>query len=214
MTTPPLEKNLIDLWPTRILKRYLEEFEEPNRLLLKLIRDMEKDHRNITTKYQENNLLNLDHPSTNWLRQCVNEAVIEYLKSTSIDYPVDWQIQAWPNINRLGDYHDSHNHPHAYLSGTYYLKIPSNPEIGSRLDTRPNHITLYDPRSGINMSSIDKDPYVDPEYTILPEPGLLMLWPAFVNHFVHPNFSKKIRVSISFNIVLKWSEKFLPSQSY
>ena len=95
--------------------------------------------------YQQNNLLNLNQPCTNWLRSNINDAVVNYFKSTLINYAIDWQIHAWPNINRLGDYHDPHNHPHSYLSGTYYLKIPSNPEIGRRPDNRPNHITLYDP---------------------------------------------------------------------
>ena len=207
-------EDLIDLWPTRILKRTLNAFDEPNSQLIKLIREMEKKKKNITTDYQQNNLLNLNQPCTNWLRSNINDAVVNYFKSTLINYAIDWQIHAWPNINRLGDYHDPHNHPHSYLSGTYYLKIPSNPEIGRRPDNRPNHITLYDPRSGVNMSSIDKDLYVDPEFTVLPQPGLLMLWPAFINHFVHPNFSQKPRISISFNIVLKWSANFLPAQDY
>ena len=171
---------------------------------------MEKTDRNVTTNYTENNILNIDHPGTNWLRDSLNKAVISYMAALAIDYTVDWQIHSWPNINRLGDYHDPHNHPHSYLSGTYYLKVPNTKEIGSRKDSRPNHITLYDPRPGINMNSISKDPYIDPEFTIFPEPGLLMLWPAFLNHFVHPNFSKKTRISISFNIILKWSNQYLP----
>ena len=63
------------------------------------------------------------------------------------------------------------------------------------------------------MAAIKKDPNIDPEYTILPEPGLLLLWPAFINHFAHPNLSKETRISVSFNIVLEWSENFLPDQS-
>ena len=62
------------------------------------------------------------------------------------------------------------------------------------------------------MGSIRNDPYVDPEFTILPVPGQLMLWPAFLNHFVHPNLSKETRVSVSFNIILKWADHYLPSQ--
>ena len=203
---------IVDLWPTRMLRRNLPDFEATNRELLKLIREMEKTNRNLTTDYRDNNLLNLDHPGTNWLRGEVNNSVIYYLQSIGIDYPVDWQIHAWANVNRMGDYHDLHNHPHCYLSGTYYVKVPRNAEAGGRKDLRPNRITFYDPRPGINMGSIRNDPYIDPEFTILPEPGLLMLWPAFLNHFVHPNLSKETRISVSFNIILKWAEHYLPSQ--
>ena len=62
------------------------------------------------------------------------------------------------------------------------------------------------------MQSIRNGPYEDPELTILPEPGLLMLWPAFLNRFVHPNLSEETRVSISFNIILKWADHYIPSQ--
>ncbi|MGF1610571.1 MAG: putative 2OG-Fe(II) oxygenase [Kiloniellales bacterium] len=46
-----------------------------------------------------------------------------------------------------------------------------------------------------------------------PSPGLLLLWPAFLFHFVHPNLSREPRISISFNVVLKWSDDYLPRQS-
>ena len=64
------------------------------------------------------------------------------------------------------------------------------------------------------MGSIAKDPNIDPEFTVHPEPGILMLWPAFLNHFIHPNLTKQTRISISFNIILKWSNDYLPEQSY
>ncbi len=203
---------VVDLWPTKLLRRRLADFEEPNRALLKLIRDMEKTNRNLTTDYRDNNLLNQDRPGANWLREEVNGSVIQYLQTIGIGYPVDWQIHAWANVNRMGDYHDLHNHPHCYLSGTYYVKVPTENEAGGRRDLRPNRITFYDPRPGVNMVSIKNDPYIDPEFTVMPEPGLLMLWPAFLNHFVHPNLSKETRVSISFNIILKWADHYLPTQ--
>lgn len=202
-----------DLWPTKLYNRKIDGFSEPNRALLKLVRDLDKANKNVTVAYRDNNILNMDHPGTNWLRQEVNQSVIEYLQTIGIDYAVNWQIHAWANINRKGDYHDAHNHPHSYLSGTYYLKVPSPATQGrNRSDVRPGHITFYDPRPGINMISIKNDPYVDPEHTILPEPGQLMMWPAFLNHFVHPNLSNETRISISFNIILKWSDEYLPTQ--
>ncbi len=62
------------------------------------------------------------------------------------------------------------------------------------------------------MTAIKGDPYVNPEHTVKPEPGMLLMWPAFINHFVHPNLSRQTRVSISFNIMLKWSDDYLPKQ--
>ena len=84
--------------------------------------------------------------------------------------------------------------------------------MGEDVTFWPNRISSYDPRPNVNMVSIKNDPYVDPESTILPEPGLLLLWPTFLNHFVHPNLSKEIRVSVSFNIILKWADYYIPDQ--
>ncbi|MBM09155.1 MAG: hypothetical protein CMF69_06210 [Magnetovibrio sp.] len=204
---------ILDLWPTKLVKKKLENAEEANSELIKLIREWEKTNKSLTTDYRENNPFELDTPATNWLRSEVNQTIIEYLKAIGINFSVDWQIHGWANVNRTGDYHDPHNHPHCYLSGTYYVRIPKLPSTRrQRSDVRPNHITFYDPRTPFNMQSIQGDPYIDPEFTVLPEPGLLMLWPASLMHFVHPNLSEQTRVSISFNIILKWASHYLPSQ--
>lgn len=204
----------LDLFPTKMVRAELDDFEAPTQDLIKLIREMEKANKGLTTDYRENNPLEYDREGPNWLRAQINQTVIAYLQSIGIDYSVNWQIHAWANINRAGDYHDPHNHPHAYLSGTYYLKIPGEgAKKRQRSDVRPNAITFYDPRTGFNMSSIRNDPYVDPELTVMPKPGLLMMWPAALMHFVHPNLSDETRISLSFNIVLKWSDEYLPAQS-
>jgi len=208
------ENEIIDLWPTKMVRRHLADSVSWNKELVKLVRDLEKGNRNLTTDYLAPDLFNMDHAAVNWLRENLNATIIEYLQHLGIDYPVNWTITGWANVNRFGDYHDPHNHPWSYLSGTYYVKMPTSREtLKSRSDVRPGQITFYDPRQGVNMLSIKNDAYVDPEYTVLPEPGLLLLWPGFVNHFVHPNLSKETRISISFNIVLKWSDDYLPDQS-
>ncbi len=207
------QDGILDLWPTKLVRRHLTGFEEPTQALVKLIRDMERVNKNLTTDYLAPDFFNLDDPAVGWLREQINQTVIDYLRAIGIDYDVKWTIQGWPNINRLGDYHDAHNHPGSYLSGTYYLKMPGVKEpMRNRADLRPSHITFYDPRPGVNMTAIAKDPYVDPEFTVLPEPGLLMMWPAFLSHFIHPNLSKDTRVSVSFNIVLKWQDHYVPRQ--
>lgn len=207
------ETEILDLWPTKLIRRTFADCEEPNRDLIKHIREMEKGNKSLTTDYRDNNPLEHDRPGANWLRGRINETIIDYLRSIGIDYSVNWSIHAWANVNRMGDYHDSHNHPRCYLSGTYYLKIPTDASARrQRGDVRPNRITFYDPRAGFNMNSIRNDPYVDPEFTVLPEPGLMLMWPSSLMHFVHPNLSDETRISLSFNIVLKWSDDYLPRQ--
>jgi hypothetical protein len=135
--------------------------------LLKIIQDLDKTSLNLTIEYRDYNILNIDYPGTNCLWSEVNNSLIDYLRTIGIGYPVNWKIHTWSNINRKGDNHDTHNHLHSYLSGTYNLKMPrAHKNISNHSDTRLNHITFYDPRPRVNMNSINKYPYVDPKYTI------------------------------------------------
>ncbi len=203
----------VTLWPTVVLKRMLPEAQTANKELARVIEDLDRRHRDLTTDYRSDNLFTLENAAAVWLRECVNITVRDYFQHLGMNYDIRWSLQAWANVNRFGDYHDYHNHPHAYLSGTYYVRIPDEREkLDSRNDVRPGRLTLYDPRACANMTAIKGDPYIDPEFTVDPQAGMILLWPAFINHFVHPNLSKQPRISVSFNVVLKWSEDYLPSQ--
>jgi uncharacterized protein (TIGR02466 family) len=138
---------------------------------------------------------------------------VDYFRHLAMDYPIDWTLQGWANVNRFGDYHDAHNHPRAYLSGTYYVAVPTAPaERQGRSDVRSGCISFYDPRGAANMTAIKGDPYIEAEHTIQPRAGTILLWPAFLKHFVHPNLSQDLRISISYNVMLKWSDTYLPDQ--
>ena len=41
--------------------------------------------------------------------------------------------------------------------------------------------------------------------TLVPDatPGTLMMWPSPVHHYVHPNLCDDVRISISFNLILR-----------
>jgi uncharacterized protein (TIGR02466 family) len=207
------DAEFITLWPTTLMKRVIPGHAPANRALAGLITRLEEQNENLTTDYRDGNFLTIDDSGAGWLRQCVNVTVKDYFRQLGMSYDIKWRLHGWANINRFGDYHDPHNHPHAYLSGTYYVSVPD--DIGrthSRADLRPGCLTLYDPRGAVNMAAIKDDPYIEPEYTVSPEPGLILLWPAFLSHFVHPNLSEQPRISVSFNVMLEWSDDYLPTQ--
>lgn len=213
----PAGPTVRSLWPTQFLEQELPGHALANEELNKLVKSMDRAAQgrgaDLTTDYLGGNLLDMDHPAIGWLRDCINASVIDYLKAAGMDYKVDWSLQGWANVNRFGDYHDLHNHPHSYLSGTYYVRVPDEMEkLKTRPDVRPGCITFYDPRGAVNMTAIRGDGQIEAEHTVKPTPGTLLLWPAFVHHFVHPNLSKQARVSISFNVILKWRDEYLPEQ--
>ena len=142
---------------------------------------------------------------------CINVSINDYAKNLGIDYEMDWHVQAWPNVNRFGDYHNLHNHPHSWLSGTYYVQVPTDTgEHEGRSDLNPGAISFFDPRAQANMLAVKGDGQVEAEHRVMPEPGMLLIWPAFVHHLVHPNLSKEKRISVSFNVVLNWRDSYLP----
>jgi len=205
------DSDILDLWPTKLLRRMTQGCEAHNAALSAMILDLDAASVSLTTDYRDVHLFERTVPCMAWLRDLVNATTIDYLKHCQLNHPIDWTIHGWPNVNRFGDYHGQHNHPRSYLSGTYYVQVPSETKGGPyRADVTPNSISFHDPRAMANMTAIKGDPNINPEYRIDPQPGLIALWPSFLNHSVHPNLSEEPRISISFNIVLKWRNSYLP----
>ena len=207
----------LSLWPTRFLQRRLPGHEVANQVIGELILEADARHQDLTTDYRSRNFFEDDHPAISWLRDCINKTVIDYLARDQRRDDLQWSIQGWANVNRFGDYHDLHNHPHAYLSGTYYVAVPTQPtrsELPGRGDRTPGAISFYDPRPQANMTAIEGDPQIEAEHLVQPDAGTILLWPSFLHHLVHPNLSNDPRISISFNIVLKRGSANLPDQSF
>ncbi|RME99853.1 MAG: hypothetical protein D6773_12320, partial [Alphaproteobacteria bacterium] len=179
--------------------------------LAALIEEMDAGRADMTTDYLSGNFFDITHPAVAWLRDCVNRCCVMYARNAGIDYEMDWYIQAWPNVNRFGDYHNLHNHPHSWLSGTYYVQVPSGePKVKGRSDLNPGAISFFDPRAQANMLAVRGDGQVEAEHRIQPEPGMVLVWPAFLHHLVHPNLFDEARISISFNVVLNWRDEYVP----
>jgi len=203
-----------NLWPTQLMSIALPGAEQANQVLAEWIELKDATADQMTTDYLDQNLFSEQHPAIQWLHQSCQRATLDYATQLGIDYPLEFTIQAWPNINRLGDYHGLHNHPHAWLSGTYYIQVPDMEMVpAGRADRTPNCISFFDPRPQANMNAIRGDGQIDPEHRISPTPGTLLLWPAFLHHCVHPNLAHEARISVSFNVVLRWQDRYMPQAS-
>jgi hypothetical protein len=62
-------------------------------------------------------------------------------------------------------------------------------------------IAFSDPRAGAGMVSSS---YLDfgASYQYRPEPGILLMFPAYLSHWVHPFTGKGQRITVSFNAKL------------
>lgn len=206
-------EGFMQLWPTLFLQRQMPSAEIANQALLQLLMMQDEAQPGMTTDYRQQNLFEQTHPAIQWLHQCINKTIADYLSESSVSVSVKWQLQGWANINRKGDYHSLHNHPNSYLSGTYYVNMPEQPlSARQRDDLSPGDISFFDPRPQANMTAIAGDPQIDPEHRVSPSAGHLLLWPSFLHHAVHPNFAEQPRVSISFNVLLQRDSTLMPAQ--
>ena len=89
-----------------------------------------------------------------------------------------------------------HNHPNWVWSGVYYVTSgepdPGVPENGK--------LELLDPRTVVTSVKglISRErPLIEPK------PGMMVVFPSYLNHQVHPFIGKGERISIAFNVDIR-----------
>ncbi len=185
-----------------LAKRLLPDHERPTNELAHHILEMEARESDLTARYQQQDFFADEKPCVQWLKKQINETVSALTTQNGVHNLPAWTLFSWYNVNRFGDHHAPHTHPHSYLSGTYYVQLPSHQD--DSLDQNPNSgcISFYDPRTGANMVAIGIEPDSKPAYKVAPSPGTLLIWPSPLQHAVYPNLSDELRISISFNVIV------------
>ena len=105
MPDNPASPHFERLWPTTIMRFRLPGAQEANPLIAAHIEELDSARADMTADYLGGNLLASDHPAIGWLKSCFDRAVLDYARGTGVDHDLEWSIQAWPNVNRFGDYH-------------------------------------------------------------------------------------------------------------
>jgi hypothetical protein len=62
-------------------------------------------------------------------------------------------------------------------------------------------LEFLDPRVGVEAVSTPGDPYGEP-VRVRPESGLLVAFPSWLYHWVHPYAGQSPRIAVSFNVTL------------
>jgi len=190
------------VWPTMLVRRRLPGFEEPTAGLAAYILEQEARESDYTARYQEQNFFSSEHPAVLWLKEQIDQTATGFLRQVGIQRALRWTLFSWYNTNRYGDHHAPHTHPRSYLSGTYYVRVPAEPESVDDPRARPACISFYDPRTGANMITAGSGRDASAVHVVRPTPGTLLMWPSPVQHAVHPNLSEEPRVTISFNLIM------------
>jgi len=161
-------------------------------------------HANAGGWHSDFDLLEWPSPAIQTLRGWILEAVrhmigttLEYVNSAGLNRQFNGSIhlQAWANVSRKHHFHRLHNHPGNAWSGAYYVDsgTPGNSpgEGGGTLE-------LVDPRPFTEMTFVPGNPFGQ-RIPIQPVPGMLVLFPSFLYHFVNPHIGEGERISIAFN---------------
>ena len=106
-------------------------------------------------------------------------------------------VAAWATICRAGAYHAPHSHPDSAWSGVYY--VDSGTDSPDQLLS--GVLEFLDPRAGVEAVTPPGDPYGEP-FRVRPQAGLLVVFPSWLYHWVHPYAGATPRVAVSFNATM------------
>lgn len=107
-------------------------------------------------------------------------------------------LQAWAMVMNKGDYTIPHDHAESHISGVYYLDAGN---VDQDVQFNSGLLAFQDPRGGLShIPGIELYPST---FTVQPQTGVLVLFPGFLTHYVHPYQGTQPRVSISFNVRLE-----------
>lgn len=119
---------------------------------------------------------------------------------TALEGPtkVNMQVDCWANISRRGHYNSVHDHPGAMWSGVYYIS-GGEPDGDDPFNGK---LELLDPRVGVNMLRLEQGLFGG-RYLVDPLPGLMVMFPSWLKHMVHPFSGSMERISTSFNVYVQ-----------
>jgi uncharacterized protein (TIGR02466 family) len=203
-------------FPTTVLQRQFDDVEKMNTRLAKLISNHQAQYGNtkmdaslsdkITTEggFQTAISVNVfdekDKAIERLQSKIIEPAVKTYLKAAFNDSTVQHQILGWGNILSGSSWQRPHYHPtiNNLISGVYYVKNPSNlaPPQGMLEFINPVPISVHHGYSNT--------------IRVTPNEGLLVLFPPYYMHFVHPIFeSTDERVVIAFDVIGTQKSEFI-----
>lgn len=189
---------LRQVFPTVIMTRRLDALVPLNDRLRQIV--LERERRdpggmgasNVGGWHSAADLHEWDHAEIRALARAFVEAGRD-MTAAALPPGLDGEIRVtfhggcWANLLRDGGYNVIHNHPGAVWSGSYYVCL-------GEADPVPRHngwIEFQDPRPGNLHGGKER---------IRPEPGLLLLFPGWLNHYVNPFRGRGERISIAFNL--------------
>lgn len=109
---------------------------------------------------------------------------------------VELVSEGWVNVGSGDDYHTPHDHPGAFWSGVYYVRVPDDGGPGGEIE-------FLSGRAGNPSAGLISAPMSWDYLRIRPQPGFALLFPGHVRHWVTPSRSSGERISVAFNAAFR-----------
>jgi uncharacterized protein (TIGR02466 family) len=107
-------------------------------------------------------------------------------------------LTAWAMVMEHGHYTVTHDHPDATWSSAYYIDPGDTPD---EEQPESGHLTLIDPRRGsAPVLGLELFPTT---FSLRPAAGLLVIFPGWLQHYVHPYQGKRPRICVAANATLR-----------
>jgi len=185
------------IWTSKI-----DDYEKINNMMHNYIYNLQKKDpkgvvkSNLKGWHSKNFNIKDDEPKNfiEAIKKNINKAINDMawdLRSQEVTLSNMWAI-----INKRGAMNQKHHHSNSDLSAAYYVTAKEG----------CGDIIFYDPRPGIvykHPISIKPNLLNAANNGVKPEPGMLILFPSYLEHSVNPNMSDNERIVISFNISLE-----------
>ncbi len=135
------------------------------------------------------------------LENMIGDAVADYMRALPVDQahpflanrPKRFRLTAWAIVLRARGHQIPHNHPSAWLSGVYYVKLPAI--VGMPGQGQAGWIEFGRPPDHFHRT-------VEPEVRAFqPEEGVMVLFPSYFYHRTVPFETAETRISIAFDVL-------------
>lgn len=191
------------LFPLPLMVRTIADAAATNDALRRIVLAREKDEVGMTRSnadgwHSETTLLTWPDPEIATVRKWIDEATRELsLVAIRADakkaVDIAYEAQGWANVNRNGNYNAVHTHPNSQWSMVYYVST-GEIEPGHRMN---GLIEFRDPRpAAVAFPGFD----FGQTWRVTPQAGLFLIFPAWLEHMVHPFFGKGERISLAINV--------------
>lgn len=200
----------LEAFPTRIFRRKFEGLDAFNKKMRSIILEREAAgdkhlvRSNVGGWHSDSDLFHWKNPEIQVLVSLFQGALVDYVALETGRAPDSFDLGAglegWANVSREGNYAKAHVHPMSNLALVYYVDVGDHAADGP--DDISGAIEFLDPRNRAHMFT---SPGMDSRDSLLsrPEDGVLLVFPSWLYHTVHPYRGKRPRISIASNATIQ-----------